>query len=379
MISELAGFTLSRTVPQHVLYGVVTNAYKICGGVIRNPSGQIVAHLINAGSSLAAAPAIPLAGPAGLVLNAVNSFQLYKIGKDVKAIEAATSQLISLAQGTIALSGLTLAVSSAGFVFLARKLNQIDQKLNEIAKDVKAIKTFLQSQEKAALATALKTLSGIHSGLEDKTRIPLLINARQTLGEIHQRYRDQLLAVDRIENVFAIEEYYTVTALGHALCSAELDMRDTAVSDLDDAHATWTAAARRIGCDLALGKDPERFLLSAYSASIRTEEIVDWLDFAHGTEKGIAWVDDLRAQMSPFRLPQLKPSTTDTTGIDVLRKFASRNRVYEGYALQYRYLEANGIRPSIMQQFVESLPASDRLGDCFLFVANESDRGADAA
>lgn len=368
MISMLTGFTLTRTIPSEYLIGVATGAYKVCGGVIRDHSGQIVAHLVNAGSSVGSL------NPIGAALDGINTLQLYKIGKDVKAIEGATRQLITLAQGTMALSGLTLAVSSAGFVFLSKKLSQIDHKLNEIAKDVKAIKTFLQSQEKAALATALKTLSGLQPGLDDKTRIPLLINARQTLGEIHQRYRDQLLTVDRIENVFAIEEYYTVTALGHALCSAELDMRETAVSDLDEAYATWLVASRRISTQLALGKNPQRLLLSAYATSVRTEEIVDWMDFAHGEEKGIGWLDDLRAEMSPFRLPQIKPTSADAAGIDVLRKFSARNRVYEGYALQYRYLDLNHIRPSVMQHYVDSLNPSDTSSNCFLFVANEAVR-----
>lgn len=370
MISELAGYTLARTIPSEFLYGVVTGAYKVCGGVIRNHSGQIVAHLVNAGTSLS--NLTPVSAALSSAVDAINTVQLYKIGKDVKALQVATEQVINLAQGTMALSGLTLAVSSAGFIFLAKKLNQIDQRLSEISKDVKAIKDFLQSQEKAALAAALKTLSGIQPNLDDKTRIPLLIGVRQTLGEIHQRYRDQLLNVDRIEHVFAIEEYYTVTALGHAMCSAELDMSGNAIADIDDAYNTWHISARRICNELSLGDVPERLLCSAYGSTVRTDEIIDWMDFAHGADKGIEWIDELRKNLSSFRMPQIRLSGADVKGIEIMRKLVARDRIYQGFSLQYRYLDSAKLRPSAMQQYIDSLDPTEKCGDSFLFVSNDA-------
>ena len=47
MVSELAGFTLTRAIPDSVLTGVLSGSYKIFGGVVRNDAGQIVAHLGN--------------------------------------------------------------------------------------------------------------------------------------------------------------------------------------------------------------------------------------------------------------------------------------------------------------------------------------------
>lgn len=52
-ISELAGFSVTRVIPDKCLMGILTGAYEVCGGVIRDKSsGQIVAHLVNAGKSL---------------------------------------------------------------------------------------------------------------------------------------------------------------------------------------------------------------------------------------------------------------------------------------------------------------------------------------
>ena len=378
MLAELAGFTLSRTIPDKALMGVLTGAYEVCGGVIRNQSGQIVAHLMSgAGGAL---------NPAGLAVNAINSVQLVRIGKSVGelqesvgALQAATSQVVALAQGTMALSGLTLAVSAANFVFLSRKLASIDQKLNEIAKDVKAIKAFLQSQEKAALTSALKTVAGIGPDLEDKTRIQLLVNARQTLGQIHERYRDQLVSVDRIEDVFAVEEYYSATALAFALCSAELDMHGNAVTDLRDSYSTWQTAAQRVCTKLVFKDEPQRFLAAAYAPLVKTEELVDWIDFAHGTDKGIEWMDTLREKFSGFSLPHRKASATEQHGVEVMRKLAARNRIYRGYLLQYEHLERHRIRPSALQSYIEALDPAERVDNCFVFVASGDHRSGEPA
>jgi hypothetical protein len=371
MISELAGFTVSRVIPDKYLIGVMTGAYKICGGVIRDNSGQIVAHLINGINPL------NLLAPVNIAFETVNTYQLHKLGKDmmelkesVAALQAATSKILGLAKGTMLLSGLTFAVSAASFVFLYKKLGKIDEKLTVLAKDVKTIRDFLKSREKAALTTALKTLSGIVPSLDDKTRIPLLVNARQTLGEIHERYRDQLLSVSLVDEVLPIEEYYSITALGHAMCSAELDMLNNAVSDLEDAYETWLTASRRVSTDLILRDDPERFLFSVYAKHARTDEIIDWMDFSKGADKGIEWIDELRSNMSPVRFPQIKLSKRDAIEMEVIRKFSARNRIYDGYTSQYRYLKSINRRPSELQAYFDSLSADDRVEDCNLLIAD---------
>lgn len=359
MIAELAGFTVSRVIPDKCLIGILTGAYEVCGGVIRDNSGQIVAHLVNAGNPLT------MLTPVGKVLETVNTYQLHKIGKDTAAI-------LSLAKGTMLLSGLTLAVSAASFIFLYKKLVKIDEKVTEIAKDVKKIRTFLESKEKAAITTALKTLSGIVPTLDDKTRIPLLVNARQTLGEIHERYRAQLIGVSQAEEVLPIEEYYTITALGHAMCSAELDMLNNAVSDMDDAYRTWLTACQRISTDLILRKDPERYLFAVYSKHVKTDEIIDWLNFANGANKGTEWVDELRNNLSALRMPQIKLSKRDAIEVEVIRKLCARSRIYSGYTSQYRYLHSIGQRPSEVQAYFDSLNDADRVEDCHILIADAS-------
>lgn len=364
MLTELPGLILSRTIPDHCLFGVVTGTYRVCGGVIRNASGQIVAHLVNSGSSALGAT------PFSAAVDAINTVQLHRIGRSVASVEAATGQLLTLAQGTAALSGLTLAVSIGGFAFLARQVTRLERKLSELAKDVKAIQTFLGSQERAALGSAMQTLSLLAPGGQDeKIRIPLLVNARQTIGAIHQRHREQLETVSRVEEVLAAEEYFSVTALAHALCTAELGMQAAATAELESAHELWRSQVRRISLETILSS-PARFLTAGYG-DVTTAELVDWLDFAHGTEHGIAWIDTLRRQSAGFRLPHFGPAATDLLAIDLIRKFCARDRIFQGYVSQYAYFASHALLPSQHRQFVDSLGQDMATGDCFIFVSTD--------
>lgn len=153
MITELAGFTLARTIPDNVLVGVLSGSYKIFGGVVRNSSGQIIAHLVNNGSSLNMLSAF--SSPINTAFSGLNTFQLYRIGSNV-------GELLNLAKASMLVSGLTLTVSAAGFLFLTNKLNKIDRKLEEIAADIKYVKSFLELQERARLISALKVISNIN-------------------------------------------------------------------------------------------------------------------------------------------------------------------------------------------------------------------------
>lgn len=363
MLTELPGFVLSRTIPSDCLLGVATGAYKIYGGVIRDSSGQIVAHLVNSGTSLFNA------SPLSAVAEAINTVQLYKIGQSVASLEAATAQLVDLAQATALLSGLTLAVSVGGFGFLLARLNRLDKKLDELAKEVKAIHIHLQSQERAVLRQALQTLSVLTREQDEKTRIPLLVSARQAIGNVHQRYREQLQGATAIEEVHAIEEYFSTTALSHALCTAELGMHAASVSELKGAHSLWQTEVRRIS-KASILHDPQRFLTSDYKA-VKTAELIDWLDFAHASRHGLGWIDVLRERSSSFRLPKFGTDTAGNLAIDLMRKLHARDQVFTGYIAQYEYFAKHAMFPSEHQQYVERLGQSGTVAGCHVLLSKE--------
>ena len=143
------------------------------------------------------------------------------------------------------LSGLTLAVSTAGFAFLNKKLNKIDAKLQELQKDVKEIKAFLNMRQRAELTNALDQPPDVPVA-KPEVRCQLLVQSRQTLGVLHHHYKSQFEETGNEGIVSASEEYFTITAIADALCAGELDMYATAARDLDDAYKSWSGLCRKI-------------------------------------------------------------------------------------------------------------------------------------
>ena len=363
MISELAGYTLTRSIPDSVLAGVLSGSYKVFGGVIRNDAGQIVAHLVNAGN-----PANLLStflSPVNTAFSGLNTYQMYRIGADVQ-------QLIGLAQASMVISGLTLAVSSAGFLFLNNKINKIDKKLEEMAADLKYIKKFLELQERARLISALKVIRELGQIEDESTKTQMLINSRQTLGEIHEKYKALLLEDKSVKELMPVEEYFTLTAMGHALCSAELGMHDQAKNDLLESQTTWREAAKKFVGDKVIGNEPQRFLTKKYVGHIKSEEIAGWMDFAEDDELGIDRLDQLRG-MSPRIDINIFNSIDkeEAIAIDVARKIVQRDRVLQGYVDQYGYYSSLKKKPSEIQQYFDSLSEESKINECYVFLSND--------
>lgn len=97
----MSGYTVERSIPQEFLDKIATGRFRIYGGVIRESSnGRIVGHLLFSDPS-----------------------QLQSLG----------APLSSLLNATMALSAMNLAVSMAGFIVVATKLDEINRKLDHIS------------------------------------------------------------------------------------------------------------------------------------------------------------------------------------------------------------------------------------------------------
>lgn len=363
MISELTGFTLTRAVPDSVLSGIMTGSYKVFGGVVRNDAGQIVAHLVNAGNQ--AKQLSTFLSPVNAAFSGFNTYQLYRIGADIQ-------QLIGLAKASMVISGLTLAVSSAGFLFLNNKINKIDKKLGEMAADLKYIRTFLELQERARLISALKVIRELGQIDDVSTKMQMLINSRQTLGEIHEKYKALLIKDKNVKELMPVEEYFTITAIGHALCSAELGMYGQAANDLSESQSIWKEAAKSFVREQVMGKEPQRFLTKKYVSHIKSEEIAGWMDFAEGSEVGVDRLDQLRG-MSPKLSVNIRNSIykEEAVAIDVARKLVQRDRILQGYVDQYDYFSSLKVKPSEVQRYFDSLTDENQINECYVFLANE--------
>ncbi|WP_409075356.1 hypothetical protein ACF2G4_01050 [Pantoea sp. C3] len=138
---------LYRTFEQspEILEGLKTGIYDICGGVIRvtkgnDKAGTIVAHLKFPGKAQQAAESIEKL-----------KSSLSNIHGGIATLQNSLGTLQNLQYANIALSGLNLAVSAAGFAIVCKKLNGIESILITHTQKLDTLLSLaLDAQEKAS-------------------------------------------------------------------------------------------------------------------------------------------------------------------------------------------------------------------------------------
>ncbi len=379
MIESLFNLIVTRAIPPEVVMGLMTKQYKLFGGVVRwapgtQNAGQIIRHLLPIATQTVDAPIL---SPISIASGAVNAYQL--LGQ-VNVLTAATQQVLQIASGTMVLSGLNLAVTAVGFAVLFKKLEILEGKLNEIQKEVRAIRTLMELEERAKLGSALRDLTNVPAIKNPDHRHEMLFNSKNVLGPINLKYKELLAGADVLETAMAYEEYFCLTALAHARCLAELGMLEMAKQDLIDASEFWKKQAQRIALNFLISDSPERFLFSDFAQAVPVSVLVEWLDFAYGEEKGYGRIDELRGktrswysqdnlvEVAKAAFPVGKKSSRKTSSgklnaidhdkervIPSFQKLVARSNVLEGYKAQYELLEANNVTPSEFENKVALL------------------------
>jgi hypothetical protein len=433
----IPGWTVVRAIPSEVIMGLITGKYKDYGGVIRwaagtEDAGQIVRHLVPSSFNplSSAVPGLNLISGifANVQLEQVkaatrqiqeiaqfNTYQLFQLSGQVNSLSQMTQQLLQMATGTAILSGFNLAVSCVGFAVIYNRLNAIDNRLQEIQKDVKEIKSFLETSERAELFSAIKQLLKASDNIPVEHRNAILHDSRKTLAKINMRYQELLSHSNTVEIAMANEEYFSLTALAYARCMAELGLLDLAYEEILEMNIFWQAQARRIAKEVLIGKYPERFLASDFVDDVPTKELIKWLDFASEEEKGLIWIDDLRRKIKePWYGKSWFPGSEETKSkteqnfdlfgsvgnmfggmteqikenlesgkglnqnigiglekektlvIPALRKLMARSEVFEGYVSQYELLKNYQMKPSEFEKGVAALPESSAVDGYFI-------------
>lgn len=394
------GWIVERSIPYETLLGLMTGKYTIHGGVIRwakgtAKGGQIVAHLLAVGPNpLKIVPGLDFIP--GIVANIqleqlkgiaqFNTYQLAQLSGKIYSLSQSTQQILQLATGTAILSGLGLAVSSISFAVINNKLNVIDGRLKEIQKDIQEIKNFLESGERAKLWAAINALLKIDADTPPEHRHTILHHSRNTLSEIHMRYRELLSEANTIETAMAREEYLVLTGLAQIRCTAELGMLDIAYKEAEEINCFWQTQAHRIAQEILIGKHPERFLATDFVDVVSVAELIQWLDFVHAEIKGLGWIDELRRKFneswySKGLFSNSGSGLNQNVGIGLekeqklvipsLRKLVARSSVFEGYVAQYEILRNYQTTPSEFEKSVASLPKSSSVEDYLILKPNQ--------
>lgn len=291
------GLSVARTIPIGTFPGLISGAYSLHGGVVRDGAGKIVAHLISSsGSSLAS-----LIPGANLLSSAVSNGQLYMLAKDVKALQSAVSSVLNVASAGAALSGMGLVVSIAGFAYLSKRIEQVEKLIVDV-------KDLIEIRYLADLKAAIGYMkSAEEQNVSQENRRALLLEAQKNFTTLSHLYGDLFAKAVDVRQVKALESFYTLAFTGASIANSELGMGDIAVRQFREHQMHWTSSVQQYINQRIIDGHPEN--LQAVSSDIlTTAELTGVLDFATDSNKGYAWLDE-------FRKPHDKSFLEKTKGL----------------------------------------------------------------
>ncbi len=357
MIELLPGWSVATSIPAEVLDGLARGTYALHGGVIRRApgtdgAGQIVRHLLPAQHD--PSDVAQLGG-----------------GLDPSHSQA-TQHLLQVTTNTMHLSGLNLAVSAIGFAVLHAKLTALDESLKAVKDSVDGIARLLELEERAKLKSALKFLAMVMQEGSVVTREQQLLQGiLNVFGPVSAKYRE-LLPDSTSETAMACQEYFALTSLATATCSAELGMVGAARRNLEDDYTIWAEQARRIADRDLLGRHPERFMAGEFAPEVSLSEVSAWLNFVRDEPKSEQQrIDELRERVRlspggegswiPWPANPRAPEPTRVVEADkketipALRRLVARDGVFRGYVDQYVLLAEGRLTPSAFQRKLDAL------------------------
>ncbi len=369
MLTEL-GLTVSRAIPIEYLAGLASGSLSLHGGVIRNAAGQIVAHLALPASA-GFLNVIPGVGAIGAVINGI---QLQTLATDVAAVKAATEQVLNYSMATTALSGLGLVTSVTGFAFIASRLKRIDQRLNSIEKQTKAIKLFLQSSQHAQLMTAIDHLRHSHQAQDAETRRHLLLQSKQLFTTLAHHYQSLLGESTDLAELSASEDCYVLACIGSVMATSDLGMSDVAQDEMHRHYRDWRVIARKHCGKLLLKDDPARLLDARYVETLPAASLIKFLDFTNDSQRGIQWFDDLRRTLDKTTLLRSALVGVELPVIEYANKLLVKNEVLQGFSAHMEFLAHKKLSISYLARCVEEI--RERNGAEFLFLEHTPTRNA---
>ncbi len=296
MLSAL-GLTVVRHIPVQYIGGILTGAYSLHGGVIRDGGGRILAHLMSGG----AGTLTQVVPGASLLSSAIANGQLYYLGHEVAAISAKLSTVLTVTSAAATLSGLGLVANIAGYAFIHKRLDLINSRLNEIGKTVKRIERLLKTERLALLRAAVVRLHHAEQATVGETKRGLLLQAMNDFANLSQYYL-QLWGEPPEEDIALLnllDDYYTLSFLGHALAASELSMSDVAAEEFEKHGATWLDGAR-MHLKKILADEETVLFYNATADQFSSSEFTDLMDFVNDEQRGFEWVDEIKKKKKPL-------------------------------------------------------------------------------
>lgn len=131
------------------------------GGLLKNAAtGQIVAHLqeSSVAHSLLSKAVVASTGPVGLTAEVINAASGVYTAVEVTQMKSMIASLQSLQYATLGVSLVGVGVTVAGFIYMHKRFNALDGRIDEL---MKSVKSGFDSQREAALRAHMSQVKGM--------------------------------------------------------------------------------------------------------------------------------------------------------------------------------------------------------------------------
>jgi hypothetical protein len=273
----------------------------------------------------------------------VSNGQLYKIGRDIQAVQSTVNSVLELASAGAALSGLGFVTSLAGFAYMNHRLNKIDETLKKVLDEIKDIKNMLSFRNYAELRAAVDFMNHAEHANDRNTRHTKLSQANERFIELRYFYRDQWRQSKDTKVLPFLEDCYVLAFTGAAMTNSSLELYEIASKDYAEHYKGWSEIARTHIKQQLLNEDPRRLLHGVSSKSLPTQDLVELLDFVNDSDQGMKWVDELRGIPKNKPFPDMPWGGPSPSALRMARALTARNGALSATNEHMQYLAAKRI------------------------------------
>jgi hypothetical protein len=168
MIAGLLGDVLLRQIPAALSAGIKSGEYQVYGSIIRSvSSGRIVAHLQETGGVGGLLESAASVSPLSLLTSGVQIVQSEQVKAGIRHVQMGIDQLQLLAFADLALSGLGIGISIAGFLRVCAKLDRLERQLDELKDGLGELSEQVQALHERMVARDFVTLRAAAKDMDE--------------------------------------------------------------------------------------------------------------------------------------------------------------------------------------------------------------------
>ena len=284
MIAAAAGQIFLRIVPEHLVQGVNSGAYRVFGSVIKEvATGKGVGFLQEAAPLASMALNGASLGPIGVAAEVGIGVAQVAQNEAIKAGVARLEQAVGVLQGlgiaNLALGATGIGVSIAGFAVMSAKIDGVKRAVHGLADQIETVSAKIDALQQDAIDVDFAELKSLSKSFDEAWQLGHEAAARRwhdvARGALSQQSRFEL-RVDRVLNG-APQHYLEADPFLDAISLAS-SLRVAALAACDESLAARDAAAdgarsvERLTGGLGLA-DLSRAVLAKASAQPGT---LDW-------------------------------------------------------------------------------------------------------